>query len=300
MKKLRCAIIGAGVIGSAAAHALTRRGAEVTIFEQYDLFHKHGSSHGATRMLRLAYYEHPNYVPLVQRAVTLWRDLERESKQTLFLQSGVLLAGFENGALIPGVLKAASEHSLTLEYLSHRRAAEQYDYFSFPNEMKIIKEPEAGVIFADKAIAALLDGSIDCGATVYSKCPVQRWEPVSEGVKVYTDNNAKLFDRLIVTTGAWANDLLGDIGASITPIIKNLFWISPRGSQFTIEEGFTPFAIETEDLRFFYGFPAIGGEGVKLGEHTGGYTANHPTDELPKSFLDNDRSEEHTSELQSH
>jgi len=288
MQKLRCAVIGAGIAGLATAYALSRRGAEVAIFEQYDLFHNRGSSHGATRMLRMAYYEHPNYVPLVQRAVKQWRDLEAKSMQSLFQQTGVLLAGYEDGALIPGTLKAADEHNLTLEHLSHQQAAEQYDCFLFPKEMKVIKEHDAGVIFADKAFNALLNVAINIGVTIKSQCPVRRWEGSSGGVKIITQDNVELYDRVIISTGAWANDLLGNIGASVTPVIKTLFWIPPGDEQLTIKGGFTPFAIETEDMRFFYGFPAFGEEGVKLGEHTGGYAANHPTDTLPVNILDED------------
>ncbi len=288
MKRLRCAIIGAGVVGVATAYALARRGAEVTLYEQYDLHHNRGSSHGATRMLRTAYYEHPNYVPLVQRTTVLWRDLEAKSKQSLFQQTGVMLAGYEDGALIPGTLKAASEHGLTLEHLSHQQAAEQYGCFSFPKEMKVIKEHDAGVIFADKAFNALLKGAINIGVTIKSQCPVQRWEASSGGVKIITQDNVELYDRVIISTGAWANELLGDIGASVTPVIKTLFWIPPGDEQLTIKGGFIPFAVETKDLRFFYGFPAVGEEGVKLGEHTGGYTATHSIDELPKTVFDQD------------
>jgi sarcosine oxidase len=283
-KGIRCAIIGAGVIGSAAAYALARRGADVELFDQFNLFHTRGSSHGATRMLRIAYYEHPDYAPLMRRATSLWRDLEAASYQTLFHQSGVFMAGYENGALIPGVLKAADQHGLLLEHISVEEAARQCEWLSFPKGIKIIREPEAGIIFADKAIAALLSCATENGAKVRGQSIVLNWEPTPDGIVVRTQNGAERFDRMIITTGAWANDLLGDIGAPITPISKNLFWLSPQDRRFSLESGYSAFAIETEDMRFYYGFPAIDRDGVKIAEHTGGYSLTHATDEPPETF----------------
>src|SRR6266850_179580 len=93
-------IIGLGAMGAASAAALTRRGARVVAFDQYDPPHSMGSTHGHTRIIREAYYEHPLYVPLVRRAYELWMQLQREAGETLMMQTGGVMVGPEDGPLV--------------------------------------------------------------------------------------------------------------------------------------------------------------------------------------------------------
>lgn len=278
--KLRCAVIGAGAAGSAAAYALARRGADVHLFEQYELFHVNGSSHGATRLFRIAYYEHPDYVPLLQRAAALWRDLEAASGDALLYQTGILMAGYDDGIFIPGNLEAARRHDLPIECLSSETAVRRFPWFSFPSEMQLMIEPDAGFVRADLAIAAFVRGAADKGARIRDKRAVRAWSPASRGVEVETADGTESFDRLIVAPGAWATPLLGDIGVIVSPVRKNLFWVAPGDDRFALNSGFPPFAVEQRDKSFFYGFPAVDNDGVKTGEHTGGLPVGAPEDPM--------------------
>ena len=143
-----CAVIGGGVMGAAAAYALARRGARVTLFEQYSSGHDHGSSHGATRLFRTAYFEHPDYVPLLKRAASLWRDLERQSGETLLELCGVLMGGNAASGLIAGTRNAAKIHSLPLNHLSRTEAAKRAPWLSFGRDMEVMIEPDAGFVYA--------------------------------------------------------------------------------------------------------------------------------------------------------
>ena len=110
-------VAGLGAHGSSAAYRLAARGASVLGFDWFARGHTLGSSGGLSRIIRLSYYEHPDYVPLLRRAWTLWRDLERESGETLLTQTGGLYAGDPNGELVTGALKSAQTHQLEHEVL---------------------------------------------------------------------------------------------------------------------------------------------------------------------------------------
>src|SRR3954462_14618144 len=111
-------VVGVGGMGSAVTFELARRGRHVLGLEQFSLGHDRGSSHGLTRVIRKAYYEHPNYVPLLCRAYERWYDLEQRQGRHLFTECGVLSLGRPDGELVAGVRRAAAEHHLPVEDLS--------------------------------------------------------------------------------------------------------------------------------------------------------------------------------------
>src|SRR5262245_56077881 len=96
------AVIGLGAMGSAAAYHLARRGHRVLGIDRFSPPHTLGSSHGETRIIREAYFEDPCYVPLVQRAAVLWRELEAESGRSLMVRTGGLMIGHPGGVLVRG------------------------------------------------------------------------------------------------------------------------------------------------------------------------------------------------------
>src|SRR5437764_2563167 len=111
-------VLGVGGMGSAAVFELARRGRRVLGLEQFALGHELGSSHGHTRIIRKAYYEHPDYVPLVCRAYEGWYELERRQGVHLLTECGILSAGRADSPILRGVLRSAEQHSLPVERLS--------------------------------------------------------------------------------------------------------------------------------------------------------------------------------------
>src|SRR4051812_28488039 len=107
---MECIVIGLGAMGSAVAHQLAERGCAVRGFDRYRPPHAQGSSHGDTRIIREAYFEHPVYVPMVQRAYELWDQLQRTSGATLYRKTGGLMIGVPDTELIRGTLRSAREH----------------------------------------------------------------------------------------------------------------------------------------------------------------------------------------------
>ncbi len=284
MAAVTCAVIGAGIVGAAAAHALTKRGAQVRVFDQFPLFHDHGSSHGTTRLYRTAYFEHENYVPLAQLAVEAWRELEAESGEEILSPIGVIMAGPPDGAVISGMRTSAKAHGLNVRLLMEKELAEKAPWLHLPDSLVALFEQSAGFIFADRALRALCRGAADKGAVFNANEKVTSWRSTPAGVEIKTSSGATHVDRLIIAAGAWASDLLGPHVARITPVQKSLFWIAPNDKRFSHNAGTIPFGVETPEGRFFYGFPAIDETGVKFGEHTGGAVMADPLAIDPAAF----------------
>lgn len=277
-----CAVIGGGVIGAAAACALTRRGARVTLFEQFESGHDRGSSHGATRLFRTAYFEHPDYVPLLKRAASLWRALESDSRETLLEMTGVFMAGRADSMLVSGALRSAEQHGLAMRRLTRAEAKKRFFWFGLDNDMETLIEPDAGFIYADRAREAFLNGAKAFGAEIHHQTPIRGIHFGDARIDLVTVHGKLCFDRIIAAPGAFAPEMLGDVGARVTPMRKALFWTSPGEDRFSVANGFLPFAIEEADGRFYYGFPAVDGDGVKIGEHTGGAPVAAARNEAPE------------------
>ncbi len=272
------AVIGAGMAGSAAALHLARRGAKVTLFDQFPFGHQMGSSHGATRLFRTAYFEHPNYVPILQRAMTMWMEFETEAGEKFFHQTGVLQAGPPDGFLLTGLNEAIRTHDLPVRRLDAAALKREHPLLSLPANFEAIFEEEAGFVFAGKTVAHQIRLAKAHGATLRPQTRIDGWEPSTDGVTLNTGNGAKRFDRVVIAAGVWANRLLDLPAAEVSTVPKMLFWRRPDTDGFDLGKGFLPFAVETGDKRLFYGFPAIDDEGVKVAEHTGGEKIAQPED----------------------
>lgn len=272
------AVIGAGLAGSAAALHLARRGARVTLFDQFPFGHDKGSSHGATRLFRTAYFEHPNYVPILQRAMAMWKAFEKDAKETLFHQAGLLEAGPPDGFLLTGLRQAIEQHRLPVLHLDAAALKRDHPLLNLPPSFEAIFEREAGFVLASKTVAAQIRLAKENGAVLRPETRIEAWEPGAQGVVVHAGAGPERFDRVVIAAGTWANALLRLPDAEVTITPKTLFWRRPATDEFDLGGGFVPFAVETKDGRLFYGFPSIDADGVKVAEHTGGAAIDRPED----------------------
>jgi len=141
-------VIGTGGVGSAALYHLAGRGARVLGIDRYAPGHHRGSSHGQTHIIRQAYSEHADYVPLLKRAFELWSELEEGRSEPLYHETGILQVGPADGAVLPGVLASAAEHDLAVESLTAAEAADRFPGFVVPDALSAVFEEQAGYLWS--------------------------------------------------------------------------------------------------------------------------------------------------------
>lgn len=275
MKSVDVIVLGTGGIGSAALWHLAQRGVKVLGIDRFSCPHDKGSTHGQTRLIRMAYYEHPDYVPLLKRAYELWAQLESDTGNKLFHQCGILQVSPGEGRVYPGVLASAKEHNLNVEPLTSDEVQKRFPGFRVREPLKAVFEPGAGYLKVEACVSAFIDEAQKAGATIQSGETVVSWKPTSTGVEVTTDRRTYSAGHLIITAGSWANDFLADLGIQFEVLRKSLYWYEPASSIYREGEGGVGFIYETA-LGNYYGFPQIDDDGVKLAEHTGGWPVENP------------------------
>lgn len=272
-------IVGLGAMGSAAAAHLARRGATVLGLDRFTPPHTRGSSHGQTRIIREAYFEHPIYVPLLQRAYPLWQDLEQTAGTPLLHPTGGLMIGPPESHIVAGALRSARDHSLPHELLDSRQIRTRFPALQPANDMVAVLEPRAGVLFPERCLTAHLDLARQHGAELHYDEPVTRWEPASDGVRVFTARGHYEAHQLIVTAGAWASRLFPELNLPFRVERQILYWFEPSNP--AAAQAFTPDRCpihlwQFDGAHFFYGFPEMG-DGVKVARHHDGITADPDT-----------------------
>lgn len=260
-------IAGLGAMGSAAAYHLASGGSRVLGLDRFHPPHELGSSHGLTRIIREAYFEHPSYVPLVQRAYQLWTALEEQSGRNLFLQTGGVMVGRPDGVLVSGARKSAEEHRLRHEVLSSVELRQRFPVFEPTAEMVAVWEPRAGVLFPELAIQTHLDLAARQGASLCFNEPVVKWEANGQGVRVHTAVRTYLAGQLLLAAGSWTQSLVEELRLPLTVERQVLYWFEPRSQAASFAPSTCPIYIwEYVPGRFFYGFPELG-DGVKVAVH---------------------------------
>ncbi len=264
-------------MGSAAAYHLARRGVEVVGFDRFQPPHAMGSSHGETRIIRVAYFEDPRYVPFVSRAWDLWLDLEMECERPLLRQTGGLMIGPPGGPVVAGALSSALAHGLPHERLDAATLMRRYPAHRVEPGDEAIWEPQAGYLDPEACVDAHVRAARIAGAELHGDEPVLDWRPDGEGVRVRTAKGECAAGRLIVAAGAWLPRLLPDLADRFSVARQPLFWFEPRSNAPLFDPGRFPIFIR-EHLpgRYVYGFPMIGGR-VKFAIHMEGEPADPDT-----------------------
>ncbi|MBX9656816.1 N-methyl-L-tryptophan oxidase [bacterium] len=270
------AVIGLGGMGSSTVYHLSKRGANVIGFDQFSPPHDQGSTHGRTRLIRQAYFEHPNYVPLIRRAYELWSELSTEWKQPLFHQVGLLEAGPREGTLVSGVRQSASEHHLTIENLSPKEARSRFPGITVPEDMDVVFEPTAGILEVEHCVEAALSLAQSYGAILRFGEPVIRWEQDGQGFAITTPAGRTFASRLVVAGGPWGGKLLSSLSVPLLILRKTLHWFATIDTSYDAAAGFPAFLVETGH-RYFYGFPVTDELGLKVAEHSGGDVVDDPS-----------------------
>ena len=188
MREFDAIVIGVGGMGSAAVYHLARRGWSVLGLEQYDVPNELGSSHGISRMIRLAYHEDPSYVPLLLRAYELWHQLENVAGERLLINTGCLRGGVGANRLLEGSLETVRLHNLPHRLLSGPQVNQEWPGYNLPEEAELLYEPNGGFLLSERCIISHVAAALDLGAEVHGREAALDWEPTaSGGVIVHTD-----------------------------------------------------------------------------------------------------------------
>ncbi|MCL6551921.1 MAG: N-methyl-L-tryptophan oxidase [Firmicutes bacterium] len=259
-------VVGVGGMGSAAVYHLARRGVRVLGLEQFDIPHDRGSSHGVTRIIRLAYFEDPAYVPLLRRAYALWHDLQHRWGEPLLYITGAIDAGLPGSVTVEGSLRSCAVHHLPHEVLDAAALARRYPGYRLAPEMVAVYQPDGGFVLSERAIVAHVMLAQAMGAEVHARERVLGWEPDGSQVVVRTDRAVYRARRLVVTAGPWAGRLVPRLAALAVPERQVLLWAQPRRPDLFRLGAFPVFNLEAPEGRF-YGFPIFGTPGVKIGKY---------------------------------
>ena len=277
MSPPQIAVIGLGATGRAALYQLVRRGIRAVGIEQFALDHDRGSSHGATRVIRMVHFENPSYSVLMERGYALWHDLEKASKRQLLHLTGVIEIGSPSGALIRGTL-AGETRGLAREQLDAQAVMRRYPAFHLPDAFVGVLQPDGGFIEAAAALSAMIDLAKAHGAEILTGTKVSEVTPNATGVHIKTSRGDIAAAGAIIAAGPWMRRLLPDLKLPLTVTRQVVGWFQPRDPALFAAGRFPAFIMETPHGNH-YGFPLYGDSGVKIAKH---HHHNEPVD--PDSY----------------
>jgi sarcosine oxidase len=251
-------VVGLGAMGSATLFHLARRGLSALGLEQFSPGHQFGSSHGDSRIIRETYFEHPLYVPLVQRAHQLWRELEAASGNSLMTITGGLMIGPPDGSVVTGTLRSAREHGLPHEILTPSTVRDRFPAFELAPNLVAVLDPRAGYLDPEACNRAHIDAARIAGAEVHFDEPVLEWNPDGDGVRVRTQTGTYTAYHLVLAGGAWTSSLVRDLGLPLTIERQTVFWFESDSQKKAYDHADFPiYAYEYKAGHICYGFPRL-------------------------------------------
>ncbi len=262
-------VIGLGGMGTASAFHLARRGRRVLGLEQHDLLHELGSSHGLTRIIRLAYHEHPSYVPLLRRSYELWHELEKRAGEQLLVTTGSLEGGPEDGPTFRGALAAAELHDLPHEVLSADELRRRYPaYAGFEPETRVVWQPDGGFLLAERTIVAHVNAALANGADLRFREPVLSLGGGRRRRRARHDRPATR-TRPIGSSSPPGHGCGSSSPASRrwrSRSVRCVAWLQPTRPELFAPERFPVFLIDVAEGSY-YGFPVHDVPGFKFGRY---------------------------------
>lgn len=285
-------VLGLGGVGSATAHHLASMGHRVLGLDRFSPPHRFGSSHGETRIIRKAYFEHVGYVPLLCRAYELWGQLEQDHGTRLLHLTGLIEIGPPQGMIIPGILESASRFHLPIDRLTMQEAENRFPLIRGESSWNAVLERDAGYLCVEACVDAHLKSAKRRGSLLQFDEPVLGWKSTKHGVSVETAKATYSADRLVITAGPWAGQWLSRYGVQLQVLRKHLYWYRTGADGFHETAGFPCFFFETPG-GCFYGFPERDSLGLKVARHSGGQRVvvsedgSHPRDAEDQRLVEN-------------
>ncbi len=301
MHKADVIVVGLGAMGSAACFQMAARGVVVVGLDRYAPPHPWGSSHGDTRITRLSIGEGREYVPLVQRAQELWREIERDTGTRLLTETGIVLLAPPSSPFLAETRAAAREYAIEHEDLTGSELQARFPMFAVDGPTEGYYEPQAGYLRPEAAIAAQLELARRHGAQLRFGERVERWSASSEGVTVTTSAGSYASEQLLLCAGAWIPELFPG-GREIFAVYRQLLYWFPIRQGYERLRAMPVFVWDLGGderafvhLDCFYGFPALDGPqgGVKVGTESYEHTTAPDGRRHPATELETERMYEH-------
>ncbi len=272
-------VIGIGSMGSSACYHLARAGYKVLGLEKFKIGHENGAHTGQSRIIRKAYFEAPEYVPLLENAYTNWKELEEKTGEQLYYQTGLLYIGQPNNILIKGMKQSATLYKVPIELIAAKEIKKRFPAFRVPSGFDVVYEPGAGFIPPEKAIRLYAAQAQLAGAEIHIKENVMRWEMKGNHCIVTTGKREYKCNKLIITTGPWSAKMIPAVENKLSITRQFIAWVKMKKEK-TFDLGNFPCWMIADDERPgpYYGFPALPTD--KFGEPGGMKMAHHFPGEL--------------------
>jgi len=264
-------VVGGGIMGSAAAYYAARDGASVLLLEQFDLAHKRGSSNDHSRIIRYA-YDHPVYVELMRSTFQLWHELELASGEQLYIRTGGIDIAHPDQPTFDTTQQCLLDADIPCELLDASAAQARFPMFRFDSDMRILYQPDAGILAASRCVRAHLQLAARHGAVIKANTPVKGITAHQDSVTITADETYTT-KRLVLAGGAWMNHLLAHLNIQLP--------LEPMGVQLAYFENSTEEQFSAPHMPVFithlrgdksswvYGIPSIYDSGLKVAFHTG-------------------------------
>ena len=275
-------VIGGGGFGTSTAYYAALSGMRVLVIDQYGRGHDRGSSHGETRVIRKAYFEHPDYVPLLKEAYKLWGQLGDKTGSDLLTICGLMLAGPRDCDAIRGTITASQEYVIELEEVPEDDFPDRFPGFEIPENFDVVYEPDGGFLKVDECVEAYVTLAEAKGVQFAWNEAVTHWESNGRSATVFVGEKKYLANRLVMTAGAWAAKLLAETTRDsalkfpqLNVLRKLMMWFPVKSPVYDIAFGASPFFFSMP-YGDFYGLPSVDGETIKICEHSGGVAVVDP------------------------
>lgn len=277
-------VIGLGGMGSAALYHLAKRGLKILGIEQFAIPHDMGSSHGLTRIIRLAYYEDNSYVPLLRRSYALWAELERDFGERLYHQTGSIDMGPPESEVFAGSLQSCIDHQLEHETLDSRQLRARFPAYQMPPETMALYQPQGGLLIPERCVVAHVELAKYQGAAVHRGERVLGWDILpDERIALRSDIADYTAEKLVICGGAWASKLVPQLAGKAVPERQALVWLETKQPELFLPERFPVWNGQVEEGRY-YGFPEFNPAGKTPGMKFGRY--HHLDEECDPDELD--------------
>ncbi|MBI1877000.1 MAG: N-methyl-L-tryptophan oxidase [Chloroflexi bacterium] len=259
-------VVGGGVMGCAVAYHLAKDGQRVLLLEQFAVGHAYGSSHGPSRIIRLA-YDGADYVQLARAAYALWQDLEAESGESLMLKVGGFDFGPPDAFMLAGIGAMYQTLGVPFEAVDRDEIVCRFPQFNLPEDTMGYYQPDYSLLAADRCVATLAAEARRYGATLRENEPAHEIRATASGVAVRTEQGIYTAERLILSAGSWMRPLLQqlDLALPLTVTKEQLAFFKPPDPTLFMPDRFPLFIQRFPGTTSLgSGFPIFGHTGVKM------------------------------------